>query len=183
MPVVRRHRGQVLLRSLREGSQELAVTCQAEGALLGFWRRTVLRRPPLRLFLGCFFPTDLIGCFALSRGGWAPLGEFALLCTTVLSSLAYPFDCWTFDSCMITSSLGSQEKNANTQNTELEQSLHSLGSDILSHSPCCWSTQSALEWKALCPRFCLFFPLSFGWCILEVALYEIGFKRIFVNLG
>lgn len=46
-----------------------------------------------------------------------------------------PFYIW-----MITSSLGSQEKNANIENTESEQSLHSVGSSTLFPSPCCWST-------------------------------------------
>ena len=56
------HQGQVLLHSVREGSQELTlITRQAEGALLRLWRRAVLGRPPLRLFLDCFFTTDLIG--------------------------------------------------------------------------------------------------------------------------
>lgn len=37
--------------TLREGSQELApMTWQAEEALLGFWRRAALRRPPKAVF-------------------------------------------------------------------------------------------------------------------------------------
>lgn len=62
MPVVRMHQGEVLLHSVREGSQELTrITRQAEGTLLRLWRRALLGRLLLRLFLGCFFTTDLTG--------------------------------------------------------------------------------------------------------------------------
>lgn len=161
---------------LPEGRQPGAGSDLAgRGALLGFWRR-----PPLRLFLGCFFPAALVSCVALSRGGWAPWGS-ELCCAKLCSAVVvYPSECCTFH---IWCSLGRQEKNANTEN--IQQSLQSVGSDSLFPSPCCWSTQSALEWKALCLSWiwCLFFPLPFGWCIVEVALYEIGFRRNFVNLG
>lgn len=87
------HHRQVLLYSVREGSQELPLmTWQTErGSPAGVLERAVLRRSPLRLFLGCFFPTDLIECLALSRGGSAPLEDCALLCTTVLSSCGLSF--------------------------------------------------------------------------------------------
>lgn len=157
------------------------MTWQAEGALLGFWRRAVLRRPPLRLFLDCFFPTLAV----LPWAGEAKLPWGSALCCAQLCSadVVYPFECCTFSICMITSSLGSQEKNANTENKVRAVIAVSWFWYSLPFPSCWCSTESVLVWKALCQpsMWCLFFPLPFGWCILEVELCEIGFKRIFVN--
>lgn len=66
------------------------------------------------LFLGCFFPTLAVWPWA----GEDKLPWGSVLCCAQLCSadVVYPFECCTFSICMITSSLGSQEKNANTEN-------------------------------------------------------------------
>lgn len=80
------HQGQELLHSVREGSQELALTWQAEGALLGFWRRAVLRRPPSTEAVFRLLSSPQTSLAVLPWAGEAKLPWGSVLCCAQLCS-------------------------------------------------------------------------------------------------